>query len=67
MRLISCFQFPVDEVEAKKKVYVELLKIEGLSQEEHIRAGGLTVYGTSKMLYFLSLLINGRRSMFIGF
>ncbi|KAH7679492.1 hypothetical protein IHE45_06G062100 [Dioscorea alata] len=54
-RLASCFQFLSDEAEAKKKVYTELLKIEGLSQLERIRAGGLIVSDTSKVSYLFSL------------
>ncbi|KAJ0965409.1 hypothetical protein J5N97_026547 [Dioscorea zingiberensis] len=54
-RLASCFQFLVDEAEAKKKVYTELLKIEGLSQRERIKAGELIVSDTSKVSYFFSL------------
>ncbi|XP_039143958.1 uncharacterized protein LOC120281096 [Dioscorea cayenensis subsp. rotundata] len=45
-RLASCFQFLFDETEEKKKIYTELLKIEGLSQLERIKAGGLIVYGS---------------------
>lgn len=54
--LVSCFQTLAVEAKAKKKVYARLFEIEGLSQWEGIRVGGLIVSCTSKISYFFPLL-----------
>ncbi|KAJ0979217.1 hypothetical protein J5N97_014691 [Dioscorea zingiberensis] len=54
-RLASCFQFLSDDADAKKKVFGELLKLEGLTQSEMIKVGGILVQDTSKVSYFFSL------------
>ncbi|KAJ0975592.1 hypothetical protein J5N97_017557 [Dioscorea zingiberensis] len=54
-RLASCFQFLSDDADAKKKVFGELLKLEGLTQSERIKVGGILVQDTSKVSYFFSL------------
>lgn len=54
-RLANCFQFLSDEAKMKKKVFIEILKIEGLLVEEKIRVSGLIVTKTNKVSYFFSL------------
>ncbi|KAJ0962926.1 hypothetical protein J5N97_028048 [Dioscorea zingiberensis] len=54
-RLASCFQFLSDDADAKKKVFGELLKIEGLTQSERIKVGAILVSDTSRVSYFFSL------------
>ncbi|KAJ0981961.1 hypothetical protein J5N97_010216 [Dioscorea zingiberensis] len=52
--LARFFQFLSDDVDAKKKVFGELLKLEGLTQSERIKVGGIIVSDTSKVSYFFS-------------
>ncbi|KAJ0975111.1 hypothetical protein J5N97_017076 [Dioscorea zingiberensis] len=54
-RLASCFQFLSDDADAKRKVFGELLKLEGLTKSERIKVGGILVQDTSKVAYFFSL------------
>ena len=58
--IASCFKIESEEVERRMKVFNELLKIEGLSMLESIKAGELLTADICKCDYFYSLPGNVR-------
>ena len=53
--IASCFKIELEEAKRRMKVFNELLKVEGLSISEIIKAGELLTADTRKCDYFYSL------------
>ncbi|KAK7860299.1 hypothetical protein CFP56_039773 [Quercus suber] len=53
--IASCFKIELEEAKIRMKVFNELLKIEGLSISERIKARELLIIDTCKCDYFYSL------------